>query len=811
MRWAALAVILSIAVLRSTVMILIVPVFDVDPARDPTVGIGIGPAVSLLFEALLLLASGAALFAEVRAGRGLSRWCVALAVLPAISVLWWASMDAMDAFRGLTWLSSASAFAALAHLVRDRGMRVVAISVLLATMAPLAVRGLEQAFVEHAATVSQFEATKAQLFAERGWEVDSSAARTYTRRLTQREATGWFGLSNPYSSMMACAAVALVGGAWSAWRRRVVTRMDGEEVARGIACTVSLCAALALCMLAINFGKGAIAAMSLGFVVLLWGCTGQREARPRWIMFAACIAFFAIILRSWFGENFPETSLYLRSLYLEGALGAYETSPRLGVGPDGLQSLFMQSKPPECAEDIQSAHSVFIDWLVLLGPVAIAWVTMLVLSLRGRIAVQRAEGSDASELSRTGMRLAFAIVIIGLVLQARVEGPILDAFSLCLRAAGWMLFVALAACLAYALAAACARVLVAIVVAVGVVVMAHAQIEMTFFLPGSVVWMSLMLACATTLGLSSASSAEAEHSPQPPVRGAWLSQVLALTPVVLSGFALYFAVREYRVEERLERAAEIVRPLAEVRDAWTDLSKAITRGSATENTVDRFMDAVVVASAPIEIGQSAGSLPFGARMEDALSTRNLDGAAKVLVDLDVALRTLAAEELLRANPEETSTPDWNRLPREAAVKQLAVAGRRALGSKSAEFHGASLNAAIRLTRGEHTSRLDLRMLFMRCDLLWERLQAERRRGDSEESIRFTAEAMRWDFTRAANAAPYSPMRWVLLGDVQEIAGHLDLARTSWKQAQVVNAALHLDPLAQLSERLIAELEAKQAR
>ncbi len=805
LRWISLAVILAIAVLRTTVMLLVVPVFDVDPARDPTVGVGIGPAMSLFLDAALFAASALALVAEVRAGRRLQPSCVVLAVLPCISILWWASSDAMDAFRGMTWLSGACAFVALSHLVRDRGMRVVAVSVLIAVMAPLAARGLEQAYLEHPATVSQFEATKAQLFAERGWEADSSAARSYTRRLTQREATGWFGLSNPYSSVMACATVVLLCASVTAWRSRGKASWSHERVASGISLTLFLCALLALSMLLLNLGKGAIAAMLLGSVALIWGLFGRGMAQPRWILLGACLAFAAMIARSFLGESFGETSLYLRGLYLDGALRAFELSPRVGVGPDGLQSVFMQCKPANCPEDVQSAHSIFVDWLVFLGPLGIAWVVMLGLSMRSAFAREHAAEEDASELSRVAMRIGLGIVVIGLVSQARVEAPILDAFSLCVRAAGWMLFVGLAACIAFVLASASSRVLAAAVVAAGVVVLAHAQIEMTFFLPGTAVWMCAVLACATTLVVPAPTPALAEAALHASCDRR--SQWLALAPIGLCACAVYFGVREYQVEQRLERAAQIVRPLAEVREAWSELSKSVARGTATEAMVDRCLDAVALASVPVELQSDAGSVAFVARVEDALSTRNLEGLASTLVRLDVALRTLAAQELLAHSPEAAES-EWNRLPREAAVKQLAVAGRRALGAGGAEFDAASLDAAIALTREAGSPRAGLRMLFMRCDLLWERMQAQRRNGASDAEIRLSAEAMLSDFTSAAVASPYAPMRWVLLGDLQEIAGQFELARGSWKRAQVVNTALHLDPLAQLPARVLVGLDSK---
>ncbi|MSR42186.1 MAG: O-antigen ligase domain-containing protein [Phycisphaerales bacterium] len=795
LRWGALAVILLIAVLRTAFVILPIPIFDVDPARDPTPGIGIGPAASLFLDALLLFASGLALVAEARAGRRLSQWCVLLAVVPAVSVIYWATQDAADAFRGFTWLAAACAFVALAHLVRERAMRIVAISVLISASAPLIVRGMEQAFVEHAATVSQFESTKSQVLAERGWEPDSSAARTYTRRLMQREATGWFGLSNPYSSVMATASVVLCALAVSAWRSRRRDSDASESIASGIALTVSLCALLALLMLGLNFGKGAIAALLLGCAVVLWSGWKARAPQPKFVVVLACFAFLAMLARATLGENFGETSLYLRSLYLDGALRAFAHMPMFGVAPDGLQSAFMQLKPSNCPEDIQSAHSVFVDWIVLLGPLGMAWAAMLAISMRGAFTESAGEALDAAEISSRAVRVAFGIVIVGLVAQAFIEAPILDTFSLSLRAAGWMLFVGLAACCAFVLAAAPSRVLGIVAVAGAVVVLAHAQIEMTFFLPGSVVWMTAMLACATTLALPDAKSAECAHESS--IR----QQLLASVPALLAVCALYFALQERQVEQRLERAAEVVRPLADVRAAWSALSKSLAQGKATEAEVDQLVHAVRAASIDATHLRA---------VESALASRSMQAVAATIVQLDIALRKQAAQELLSDAGIFGDRAEWNRLPREAAVKQLAASGRRALGVKTAAYDADSLEGAIQLTHSKQSSRANLRLLFMRCDLELEQLQFARQQSASAEVTQVKAQSMLEDFTQAAHAAPHSPMRWILLGDLQEIAGFDEDARASWRRACEVNAALHLDPLAQLPIATLTMIQAKCA-
>jgi hypothetical protein len=108
------------------------------------------------------------------------------------------------------------------------------------------VRGAVQVLVEHPAMVELYRDTRAAFLAERGWPDDSSAALTYERRLMQPEATGWFGLSNAYSTMMAAGALALGAIAWCARR----TQQSGNTALLALAALA--CGAL----LAVNGGKG---------------------------------------------------------------------------------------------------------------------------------------------------------------------------------------------------------------------------------------------------------------------------------------------------------------------------------------------------------------------------------------------------------------------------------------------------------------------------------------------------------------------------------------------------------------------------
>ncbi|MFZ9879922.1 MAG: hypothetical protein ACO3QC_00785, partial [Phycisphaerales bacterium] len=311
LRVAGLAGILGVAALRAFVSIQAQTVFDVDPARDPMPLLALGPAGSALLDALLALAAALALTGERLAGRGVHAWAVALAMVPAVALGAHAG-DAEDVFRGLTWLSAMLAFVALAHLVRERTLRVVALSVLCAVSVPLAARGAVQATVEHAATVETYEATREAFLSSRGWTADSSAARTYERRLRQAEATGWFTLANPFSTVMGVGLLALGFTAWRGWRK-------GEFA---LAAGVGASALLAGVLLVVNGSKGALGATAIAGCVTA-ALLARSPRGPRGAVAVACalLVVAAVVARGLVGTSIGLVNAELRFPLLNASLG----------------------------------------------------------------------------------------------------------------------------------------------------------------------------------------------------------------------------------------------------------------------------------------------------------------------------------------------------------------------------------------------------------------------------------------------------------------------------------------------------------
>lgn len=767
LRLTGFAGILVVATLRALVSVQPQILFDVDPARDPMPMLAIGPVGSGILDLLLLASAAIALLGEQLAGNGIRRTPLLLAAVGSLCAALHSAGSSIDAFRLGTWIAAAFAFVALAHLVRERRLRVTALAVLVSVAAPLAIRGATQVTSEHEETVASYDANRASFLAERGWEPDSSAARTYERRLRQPEASGWFGLSNPYSSIMGVGVVGLGALAILGFRRGFA----GPAAVTGAAALG--CGAL----LFVNGGKGAIAATGLAATVAV--LLARERLRPRaGLALALCVLVFAlVIVRGLLGPSLGELSVLFRSFYLEGAARIVAQHPVFGVGSELVQSEFMRAKPAICPEDVTSIHSIFVDWLVALGVFGIAWASMLAWCMRGEVRIVdppeipvRGVVSGEASASVLALRIGGLVAVAALVLQSRVEGPALDQSALALRALGLAGLALVAACAARIAEELGGVLVAAISLALAVLVLAHAQIELTAWLAGSTVLVLALAALGTAL---SAGPSRVRFAP-----------IFIALPVLAMVLPAVSVQREIEVQRDLVEAADRVRPLAEVRRRFMAFAESRARNEASDPKP--LIEAIELAAGPDRAAAAVAALGDG-------DPQALVGA---LVAVDGSLRREAAAILMRSAEAHPAS----RVAMEAAIKQLSASGRRATGVRSAQIVDRdAFREARALAAKQAVARPGFRAYAMCADLAFEDLQRALAGRDPEDIKASADAALRW--TRLALAAqPYNARRQADLGDALLASGDAAGAAKAFEAALAQDENTALDPLMQFSTR-----------
>lgn len=500
MRWAGGVGIVTIAVMRCAIVFASQVVFETDPATDPVPLAGLAMGGSLWLDVALLLACAVALSGEWAAKRGINWFMLLLALVPFAIVAVHGSGDLADMWRGSTWAAAMVAAVTLAHLARERQFRIVLASLLVGAVAFVAVRGVAQVTFEHAETVREFEQTKDRFLSERGWSPDSAAARIFERRLRQPQPTGWFPTTNIFGSLVAFGLIAWGGWTICAVRARL---QSGWPVAMGLlalACAV---------MLLFTGSKGAILAAMLGAGLAISPLmfAGVRRVFERWGS-AMCVGFvaltlIAIVIR---GTVLPESfagdkSLLFRWHYLIASARMFAANILTGVGPDGYQDAYTQFRVPRNPEEVQSAHSVFADWLSTLGIAGAAWVALtLLLAWRSGASLaspsSNAAAVDGHSIMRRTLVAAGAVMLLGLVPAISVEWAVMDEASLRVRCIGSLVFIIAAVVSSGVIARVEARFANWVFAAAAMAVLVHGQIEMTFHCGGSAVWAMCVLGVA---------------------------------------------------------------------------------------------------------------------------------------------------------------------------------------------------------------------------------------------------------------------------------------------------------------------------
>lgn len=535
--------------LRATADFNPLPHWDSDPLTFIPSITGLTPGLSLALDTLVMAASMATL---VLGWWPRGRVLAVASVAGAFVLAYWMNGSYADARLAGAWCSGMLGAVALAGLCREPLVRAVCAALLLGFIGLLLAKGAVQWFIEHPAAVEGFKRNRALILSSNGWEEGSSMARAYERRLMQREASGWFGLSNVYASFAAAFSIALAV-------LLIGLRRAGGGVLLALGVGV-LCAATAL---AFAGSKGGFAAAALGAVaagVLLWFRGRGWVTLAGGLGVALCALVIAgVVIRGLIGERLGELSLLFRWFYWQGAARMMADGP---TGPAGFQDAYLLAKPPISPEEVQSAHNAAVDWLATLWwPGAAVLLVFLILLWRaGRAAASAAPATPpltADAFARAAgpraVLLALSLLTLGGLFLDRgllTENVIAARLSGLALAAIIGLGVWHAACRA-------PRVLSLALSGAAITLAAHAMIEVTGTNQSSAgLWWSAIAIAA------GAGSPCAER-----IRAAWRQQpiIFGVVALAVSAFvAASTADRFVNIDADLRRAADACRPVAEV-------------------------------------------------------------------------------------------------------------------------------------------------------------------------------------------------------------------------------------------------------
>lgn len=758
--------------------------------------LAITPKWSFALDALTLLASAALLLTHITAKRFPAWWqCLAVCIAAAVLLLHInpRATDAMDnAVLGINWLASFTVCIAAWPLLRaDPRARAITVATLIALALAAVLRGVYQVQVEHAQTMATFNATKESYFAAQGWSPDSPMARAFTRRISQAEATGWFGMANVAATIFSACAALLFPFAVHAWHSR--TTRDALANWQLIAIFTGFLACIVGVLLAGS--KGGFASLVLGLTIgasalfLLPRVRTLQSHLPRIATFLApaliTLVLLAILARGLIGERLGELSLLFRSMYIQAALRIFTDHPLAGTGPSGFKDAYLLAKNPLNPEEIALPHSTLFDLLATLGIGGLALASVwLFFAWRAGASLSPREERSITVEPRDIAKPLFFILAIAAIAAGYLEraAPLIDLIGLRILALTLGAVVGTAVALVMLRSQATARIAAIALTASASAFIAQAQIELTGTQPGSMLWGLLLLASAAAFAPEPAPLTRTI----PPRITKFLPTPKHITILLIACCGVYtlgcafWWMKARAWESNLRRAAdaaEVVRDFSQRRNA---LATRTPSGIAPTDSIDLLRQDLAKY-----ISRSVPATPAG--IDSALDAAKQKALPEVASALDRAARTngshfgtvrayVTVQMMLLVHQLETGGATPQQL--DAPMLTMRQFGEP-LAAKTTYWSWLGTMYAERAARNIDTTDADRRAAID-------------------------------NWSRAHDLAPHNTLHAVKISDMHDTLADREQSKRWAQVALTQNANLRLDPLAQLTDAELTRLRARVA-
>ncbi|MBI1189468.1 MAG: hypothetical protein GC200_02130 [Tepidisphaera sp.] len=800
---AMLGVVLLIASLgvRLYSSVNLYPGFDIDPTVLASPILGLTPSLGMACDLALTLGAGLLLLALAARGERPALWELTLFLLGVVGVsLHVFRRDAWfgDATLGASWTSAI--FAGLAARVagRDPTLRTWLLAGLLGLLPTLALKGGVQVSLDHPDTYREFLAHKSDMLAAHGWTPDSPMAKAFERRISQPEATGWFGLANVLSTLMACGSIAFVG--LSLTRRFIDPRLVRTDPFRRTWFVTSLlCAALCIAATAWAGSKGgyAVLAGGLALLALAMGLATRANPAPRlWRRLTPALGLLAVFgpialvaLRGVIGTRLHELSLLVRAFYQVGAARVFLAHPLFGVGPSEFKDAYTLVKRPIATEDVSSPHCLLLDHAATLGVFGLAWCALWIAwamsSARSLAEPDIPQEPAAWSPMRPHLRLLGLAIAIPIVVSNFLEAAATTPTVTAIRIGGLLLGVLAAGSVVRLSQARPGMVrLAAAVAALGAI--AHCQIELTGVTPGAQAWVLLLL------GVSAAPAATQPARQSPPSRPRAAAALPALIALLATLALPVFAFpRVLKFDLALRDAYDVIAPFREL----TSRMNALQSGSPQGDTPAQFAKDLSAAHAELSqlmseakrpLPQPPSSVPQALAqvqvMSAALCEHRLYGAWQPIANApSVVVQSLSRLLVAEADALEVAERLGAPFPKSSGAPE--------------NIRSAAVELAANLSRTQPTAS-NLGWLGTLCQGLLD--QGSNIDGLGPRALN--------SYRLAALKTPYSPLYPSQAALLAAKLGRHDEAREYARTALELDHNMQLDPLAGLPESTRSSLE-----
>ena len=364
--------------------------------------------------AVLLLAAGAIWAAggaldgrlEVRHGR-------LAAAIAMLAVLLFASAMAASNRRAAmdSWIEQlslmAAAFLAI-QLCSGRRRFITLVVVLAAVGATVAARSYWRVGVETPKNVADFQAHRLERLAQFGLDANTPEAQIVEARLRDWSAKGFFGLANPFGSLLIVLGLAAAGLAIDKWHGRPAHESQGrlgpasmdashephdrtapgrhpgqaakpnaksrEVEPTGVAAVAAGMAAVGiLAVIPFTRSEGAMISAAVAGAGLLAAFVWRDALARRWRVWAAgtiaalALAVAAMVAYGLWHDSLPTKTMTFRWYYWTASAKILADRPLLGAGPGNFANAYLKCRRDQAEEDVKDPHNLLAHALAEYG------------------------------------------------------------------------------------------------------------------------------------------------------------------------------------------------------------------------------------------------------------------------------------------------------------------------------------------------------------------------------------------------------------------------------------------------------------
>jgi tetratricopeptide (TPR) repeat protein len=484
--------------------------FESDPRAAATLQtISLGPTGMAYLVVASVAVAAIALLVTAWAQGKIRWWSSALVAAGIVPCLLQMPAHFTNRLHAGAWIAAASLGLAAAHLAQFPRAKRLIVTALIAMALPLFIQGAWYVYAEHPATVQSFMDNESQSIQARGLTVGSAEHAKYLTRLQGNDVIGAVGMSNVLGSITAAIALLAVCCFTLTLRRRL-----GWIHTTAIAAL----AVLAAWALMLTQSKGALLALSAtGALAVITLLLTRFKPTARRLFPALCILLVlsgsaSVLIRGSLGppkDHTGERSLLFRFHYWQGAAQILINDPAAilkGIGTGHFKDRYEAVRNPISPETVSSTHNVFIDYTATLGLGGIAWSLLLLTwlfnagtTLKNDLARPSNPDRAPPEPSPSNKPIKLFALLAAIVFgtQYYVQLPGLYAETAILWLIGTLGFALIATYIIYpVLSVANKWVNVALTLA-AVLLLLHAQIEMTFFWTSSAAFVWVVLGAAS--------------------------------------------------------------------------------------------------------------------------------------------------------------------------------------------------------------------------------------------------------------------------------------------------------------------------